>query len=85
MAVRSGSSASSQPPNPQGGDHPPGDALRLGEVGQQCPAVDEVVRLVLQVVSPDVVPPHLDVRQVEILQEARIDVSGNHLSGRSDP
>jgi hypothetical protein len=48
-------------------------------------AVDEVVPLVLQVGRPDVEPSHLDVRPVEILEEARIDVSGNHLSGWPDP
>ena len=65
---------------PEGGEHAGQCSLRVGEMEQQCPAVDEVVGAVLEVVDEDVVAAHLQVRTLEVGQEAWVEVGGDDVA-----
>src|SRR5215471_17815401 len=47
------------------------------QVTQDCPAVREIIPAGFQGIGTDIVPPHLDVGQLQRGQEARIDVGGD--------
>ena len=72
-------------PGPERRDHSSSNLLRIGKVDQHVAAVNKVVDIVFQCIGPDVVSPHFQVGQLDMLKEARIDVGGHDLPGRCDP
>jgi hypothetical protein len=70
---------------PERRDYSSSHLLRIGKMDQQIAALNKVVRLAFQGIGPDVVPPHFQVGQLDILKEARVNVGGHDLPERSDP